>query len=134
MAGECKPLAVPLTAFTASGDGLVPDFSAFTVTDYGHSVRLGAYEAASDALLYEFDPAYRRRIGRQRHEDERSFGASLRRLRKQRGLHREDFSPLSPKTIARIEQGEVAPSRIHPRTRSLIATRLAVDPCDIEIY
>ena len=132
--GNVKPLTIPLTAFPASGDGLVPDFSAFTVTDYGHSVRLGAYEAASDALLYEFDPDYRRRLGRQRHQEERSFGASLRRLRKQRGLRREDFSPLSPKTIARIEQGEVDPRRIHPRTLSLIATRLAVDPCDVETY
>lgn len=132
--GNLKTLIVPLTAFTTSGDGMVPDFSAFTVTDYGHSVRLGAYEAASDALLYEFDPDYRRCIGRQRHQAERSFGASLRRLRKQRGLRRDDFSPLSPKTIARIEQGEVDPSRIHPRTLSMIANRLAVDPCDIETY
>ena len=113
---------------------MMPDFSVFTVTDYGHSVRLGAYEAASDAILYEFDSDYRRRLGRQRHQEERSFGASLRRLRKQRGLRRNDFSPLSPKTIARIEQGEVDPSRIHPRTLSLIATRLAVAPYDIETY
>jgi hypothetical protein len=132
--GHLEPLTVPFTAFPPSGDGIVPDFSAFAVTDYGHSVRLGAYEAATDVLLYEFDPDYRRRIGRERRQEERSFGSSLRRLRKQRGLHRADFAPLSPKTIARIEQGAVDPSRIHPRTLSRIATRLAVDPGDIATY
>ena len=132
--GNVEPLTVPFTAFPPSGDGIVPDFSAFAVTDYGHSVRLGAYEAATDALLYECDPAYRRRIGRARRQEERSFGASLRRLRKQRGIHRADFAPLSPKTIARIEEGAVDPRRIHPRTLSIIAHRLAVEPCDIETY
>ncbi len=132
--GNVEPFTVPLTAFAPSGDGIGPDFSAFAVTDYGHSIRLGAYEAASDALLYEFDPDYRRRIGRERRQKERSFGASLRRLRKQRGLRREDFSPLSLKTLARIEQGEVDPSSIRPRTLCIIAHRLTVDPRDIETY
>ena len=132
--GNLEIFAVPFAAFTSSGDGVMPDFFAFSITDYGHTVRLGAYEAATDALLYEYDPDYRRCIARERRQQEQSFGASLRRLRKQRRLRREDFSPLSPKTIARIEQGEVEPTRIHPRTLSLIANRLAVDSSDIETY
>ena len=131
--GNLEPLTVPFTAFPPSGDGLVPDFSTFAVIDYGHSVRLGDYEAATDALLYEFDPAYRRRIGRERRQEERSFGASLRRLRKQRGLHRADFAPLSPKTIARIEQGSVDPRCIHPRTLSIIATDLQLIPATSDL-
>ncbi|MGH7200299.1 MAG: helix-turn-helix domain-containing protein [Planctomycetaceae bacterium] len=130
--GNLDPITVPFSAFPASGDGIKPDFSAFSVTDYGHTIRLGDYEAAADAVLYEFDPAYRRRLSKLRRESEKSFGASLRRLRMQRGLSRDDFSPLSPKTIARIEQGKV--QRIHNRTLSVLATTLAVEPEDIETF
>ena len=132
--GNLATLTVPFTAFPPSGDGIEPDFAAFTVSDYGHTVRLGAYEAATEALLYEFDPTYRRRIARERRAEDRSFGASLRRLRKQCGIRRADFAPLSAKTIARIEQGEVDPHRLHPRTLAIIAKRLAVEPSDIETY
>jgi hypothetical protein len=31
------------------------------VTDFGQTVRLGVYEAATDAILCEFDDDYRRR-------------------------------------------------------------------------
>jgi transcriptional regulator with XRE-family HTH domain len=63
---------------------------------------------------------------------EQSFGASLRRLRIQRGLKREDFSPLTAKTLARIERGEVQ----KPRGKWLlvIAEKLQVDPDQIENY
>lgn len=54
--GNLAPLTVPFTAFPPSGDGITPDFSAFAVSDCGHTVRLGAYEAATEALLYEYDP------------------------------------------------------------------------------
>ena len=124
--GDLRSFAVPFSAFTSSGDGLKPDFKAFRVTDFGHTVRLGEYEAAADALLYELDPDYRKKLSKQRAESDRSFGSALRRLRKQRALTQEDFPPLSPKTIARIEQGTV--KQLRPQTLSLIAARLRVEP------
>jgi DNA-binding Xre family transcriptional regulator len=123
----------PLTAFEKSGDGVRPDFARFAVADYGQTIRLGDYEAAADALLYEFDPQYRRRVARLRRQTEQSFGASPRRLRKQRGLRREDFSPdVAAKTIARIEQGKVR--RIQKKTLHALAARLRVKPEEIETY
>ena len=91
--GNLEPLTVPFSAFEKSGDGIVPDFERFSVTDSGQTVRFGDYEAAADAILYEFDPEYRRHISKERRQSEQTFGASLRRLRKQRGLRREDFEP-----------------------------------------
>jgi len=108
------------------------DFKAFSVADYGHAVRLGEYEAATDAILYEFDSDYRKTLSKQRSASERSLGAALRRLRKQRGLTQADFAPISAKTIARIEQGKV--NRIHPKTLGIIADRLAVEPNEIETF
>ncbi len=130
--GDLRSFAVPFSAFTPSGDGIKPDFKAFRVSDYGHTVSLGKYEAAADALLYELDPDYRKKLSRQRAESDRSFGSALRRLRKQRGLAQGDFSPLSPKTIARIERGMV--KRLRPKTLSLIAERLRVEPEAIETF
>ena len=85
-------------------------------------------------MLYEYDPLYRRRIARERRKEDRSFGAALRRLRKQRGVRRADFAPLSAKTIARIEQGKVNPEHLRPSTFDIIAKRLAVEPGDIKTY
>ncbi len=130
--GDLRSLAVPFSAFAPSGDEVKPDFKAFSVTDYGHTVRLGEYEAATDAILYEFDSDYRRTLSKQRRESERSLGAALRRLRRQRGLTQADFVPLAEKTIARIEQGKVA--RIHPKTLAIIADRLSVAPDEIATF
>ena len=131
--GCLTPLTVPFSAFEKSGDGIEPDFSKFAVTDFGQTVRLGRYEAAADAILYEFDPDSRRRISRVRQQSERSFGASLRRLRKQRGLRQEDFEPdIAGKTIARIEQGVV--HQVHKKTLDVIARRLRVTPEEIGSY
>lgn len=131
--GNLDLLTVPFSAFENSADGVAPDFERFSVTDHGQTVRLGDYEAATDAVLYEFDPEYRRRIGKQRQQSERSLGASLRRLRKQRGLRREDFEPqVAAKTIARIEQGKV--TRVRPKTLATIARRLRVKPDEIETF
>ncbi len=86
-----------------------------------------------DAILYEYDPEFRRRISKQRLQEDQSFGASLRRLRKQRGLRREDFEPdLSAKTIARIEQGKV--KRIQKKTLNALAEHLSVEPEEIETF
>lgn len=122
--GDLTSLTVPLHAFAPSGTGTKPNFDAFAITDYGHTIQFGPYEAAGDAVLYEYDRDYRRRKAKERLANDRTLGASLRRLRKQRRLRREDFAPLSPKTIARIEQGKV--QRVHPRTLKTIAERLGV--------
>jgi len=130
--GNLSSLTVPFSAFEPSGTGTEPDFDDFSVTDYGHTIKLGDYETASDAILYEFDPEYRRAQAKQRRATEKSFGACLRRLRKQRRLRREDFEPLSPKTIARIEQEKV--EHVHEKTLATIATTLGVEPEEIEEY
>ena len=130
--GNCQQVVVPFSAFPASGDGTVPDFSNLRLTDYGRTVALGDYEAATDAILYETDPDYRKRLNRKRRENERSFGASLRRLRKQRRLGRGDFAPLSAKTIARIERNQI--DKPHGKTLHAIADRLGVAPAEIGDY
>ncbi|MFM2002833.1 MAG: hypothetical protein RI963_2259 [Planctomycetota bacterium] len=131
--GDLKPLTVPCSSFEVSGDGTQPDFDQLAVVDYGQTVQLGEYEAAVDAILYENDSEYRRRISKKRLQQEQSFGASLRRLRKQRGLKREDFEPgISAKTIARIEQGRV--SSIHKKTLEELADLLSVAPEEIETF
>lgn len=130
--GDLHFLVVPFSAFSPSGDGIRPDFENFSVTDYGHTIRLGHYEAASDALLYEYDAEFRRRKAKERIASEKGLGASIRRLRKQRGFGREDFAPLSAKTIARIEQGKV--KSIHDKTEATIARVLGVEPEELESY
>ena len=131
--GSLESLTIPFSSFAKSGDGTAPDFDSLTVVDFGQTVRLGDYEAAVDAILYEHDPEYRRAISKKRLQQDRSFGAALRRLRKQRGLRREDFEPdLSTKTIARIEQGKV--TRIHKKTLTSLAKHLAVDPQEIASF
>ncbi|MBL4885558.1 MAG: helix-turn-helix domain-containing protein [Planctomycetaceae bacterium] len=131
--GNLKPLTVAFNAFGISGDGTKPNFEKCCVIDSGLTVQLGDYEAAVDAILYENDPEYRRRLSKLRLQEDQSFGASLRRLRKQRGLRREDFEPgLNSKTIARIEQGKV--KRIHVRTRNILSQRLGVEPSEIETF
>lgn len=128
--GNLNSLTVPCSTFENSGDGTKPNFDALSVIDSGQTVKLGGYEAAVDAILYECDPDYRRAISQKRLQEDRSFGAALRRLRKQRGLRREDFEPdVAAKTVARIEQGKVA--RIQKATLAALARRLAVEPAEI---
>jgi DNA-binding Xre family transcriptional regulator len=131
--GNLEALTVPFSTFEKSGDGTEPDFNAFSVIDCGQTVKLGDYEAAVDALLYEYDPEYRRAMSKKRLQDDQSFGASLRRLRKQRGLRREDFEPdVSAKTVARIEQGKV--TRIQKTTLESLAKHLSVEPQEIQTF
>ena len=118
--------------FQPSGKGTHPDFTRLSLADYGHTVRLGDYEASSDAILYEIDPEYRRKIRKQQLAEEQTFGASLRRLRIQKRLSRNDFAPLSSKTIARIERSEV--EKPHGDTLRIIAGRLGVEPDEVESY
>jgi len=130
--GDCRQVAVPFSSFPASGDGTAPDFSKLRFTDYGHTVALGDYEASADAILYEIDADYRKKLNRTRKERERSFGASLLRLRKQRQLGRGDFAPLSSKTIARIERNEI--EKPHGKTLQAIAGKLGVASEEIGTY
>jgi DNA-binding Xre family transcriptional regulator len=128
--GDLESLTVPCSTFAKSGSGPEPDFEAVSVIDCGQTVKLGKYEAAVDAVLYEHDPAYRRAIAKQRLQEDRSFGAALRRLRKQRGLRREDFEPdVAAKTVARIEQGKV--TRIQKSTLEALAKHLSIEPQEI---
>ncbi len=125
-------LPVRFSWFAQGSRGATPDFSRLSVTDCGQTVRLGDYEAAADAILYELDPAYRRGLKARRRAEETGFGPGLRRLRKQRGLRRTDFPGLSAKTLGRIESG--TSTRLHQRTREIIAKTLGVSADAIADY
>ena len=130
--GDIEAVVAPFSLFQKSGDGTAPDFARLRLTDYGRTVALGDYEASADAILYELDPDYRRRLRKQRRQSERTFGAGLMRLRKQRRLKRSDFAPISSKEIARIERNEVG--KPHAKTLEAIADRLGVRPEEIDNY
>ena len=130
--GNIEAMVVPFLHFRNSGDGTAPDFTRLRVTDYGRTIALGNFEASADAILYELDRGHRRRLKKQRRQSERTFGASLLRLRKQRGLKRSDFAPISAKEIARIERSEVA--KPHAKTLEAIAGRLGIRAEEIKEY
>ncbi len=130
--GNFKPVTVPLSMFQPTDTGVVPDPSRFSVSDYGHVIHLGDFEIAADAILYEVDPHFRRRVNALRRSEEQGFGASLRRLRIARGLRQGDFPPISSKTIARIERGEI--EKPHRETLEVLSSRLGVTPESIETY
>jgi hypothetical protein len=130
--GNLEPLVVPLVWFRTRPGGPKPDPANLAITDSGQTVRLGEYEAATDAILYEFDDAYRRRVKKRALERDNSFGGALRRLRLQKGLRRTDFRGLTSKEIARIERGEV--KKPHPRTMAILAKRLGVRANQISTY
>lgn len=131
--GNVEPVVMPLDWFKPSGDGVRPDPSRFSVTDFGQTVKLGAYEAASHAILYDFDPEYRRQAKARRVEQDPSFGGALRRLRILRGLSQASFEPdISAKEIARLEGGQV--KKPHATTLKRLAKRLRVKPSEISTY
>jgi hypothetical protein len=130
--GNLEPLVVPLTWFRTRPDGPRPNVSDLAVTDFGQTVRLGNYEAATDAILYEFDDKYRKRAKKRQLETDRSLGGALRRLRLQKGLRRSDFPGLTAKEIARIERGEV--KKPHQRTLAAIAKRIGIPANEISTY
>ncbi len=129
--GNLESLVVPLAWFARPG-GPRAQIDDFEVTDFGQTVRLGKFEAAADAILYEFDAEARRRAKHHSIDKDATFGGALRRLRRQRGLRREDFDGISAKEIARIERGEVA--KPHADTLARLAARLGVKPDEIETY
>lgn len=124
--GDLRSLIVPLSHFKGKKGGPKPDPKKVSVADYGQTICLGDYEIAADALLYELDPDARRRAKHREIKTDSSLGASIRRLRLQRGLSRDDFDSLSAKTVARIERGEVEP---RGTTLATIAKTLGV-PAD----
>ncbi len=130
--GNLDRLVIPLPWFEPRPKAARPDFAAFAVTDFGQTIQFGEYEAAADAILYEFDPEARRRMKMREIKQDTSFGGALRRLRLSRGLSRSDFQPLAAKTIARIERGEV--EEPHGDTLTAIAKRLGVRPDKIKSY
>jgi hypothetical protein len=130
--GNLTPLVVPLSTFKESGTGVKPDFGDVEVIDFGQTVRLGKYEAAVDVILYEIDPDYRRRQRSRMLAEDKSFGASLRRLRLQKGLTQADFDGLTQREIGRIERGEVR--RPRQSTVARLAKALQVAPEEIGTF
>jgi hypothetical protein len=130
--GNLAPVVLPSSWFKTRTGGPKPDFEDFEVIDCGQTVRLGEYEAASDAILYDLDPEFRSRAKARQLSADKSFGGALRRLRLQRRLSRDDFPDISAKTIARIERGEV--TRPHGETLGILAERLGVNPEEIETF
>jgi hypothetical protein len=130
--GDFSRIVVPATALEVNGKSPKPDFDNISMIDYGQTIRLGRFEASVDALLYEFDKDYRRKLLIERRSKEKGFGPSLRRLRTQKRLSRAAFRPLSAKTIARIERQEVDTPR--GRTLAAIAKTLRVPADEIVTY
>jgi DNA-binding XRE family transcriptional regulator len=129
--GDLRSLIVPLSSLARRKGGPIPDPEDVAVTDYGQTIRLGAYEVAADALLYELDPEARRRARKRAVASEESLGGSIRRLRLQRGLTLHDFPAVSAKTVGRIERGEVQP---RSATLAKIARQLRVSPEELATY
>jgi DNA-binding XRE family transcriptional regulator len=130
--GDLRRLSVPVSIFRPSETGEKADAFRLAFADSGNTIRLGDYEAATDAILYEADPDYRRRILARRRKEAKTFGDCLRRLRVQRGLRQADFGDVSAKTIARIERGET--EEPHGQTLRALAARLQVEPDEILSY
>lgn len=130
--GDLEPVLVPLSWFVGGERSPEPDFEQLSLEDYGHTVHFGEFEAAADAILYEFDPKFRRRARKKQIATDPTFGGSVRRLRLQKGVSRDDFPGVSAKTVARIERSEVE----NPRSRTLqaIAKRLGVPVDELGTY
>jgi hypothetical protein len=129
--GDLRPLVVPLSIFRAAV-GPKPDFRRFELDDYGYALRFGEYEASAHWVLFQADPDYRRRANAKRKAEERTFGASLRRLRILRGMSQHDFPGIASKTIGRIERDEI--KKPHGATLDKIARALHVKPDEIDSY
>jgi len=130
--GDLGRLVVPLKWFRPRPDGPGPDPLRFSIADHGQTVRLGEYEAATAAVLYEFDEQYRKRAKKRHLDSDTSLGGALRRLRLQKELRQADFPGVTAKEIARIERGEI--KRPHRRTLATIAARLGVSVDQLASY
>lgn len=109
--GDLTVVAVPFDWFQVGPANPEPDFDQARIDDCGQTLALGEYEAAADAILYDFDDDFRRRAKKNQLELDDSLGGSIRRLRNARRLSRAEFAPVSAKEVARIERGEIATPR-----------------------
>ena len=58
--GDGSAWRIPFSAFPVSGDGTAPDFEDVAPADYGHTLRLGPYEASAEAVLADAERVNRR--------------------------------------------------------------------------
>jgi hypothetical protein len=123
--GDLSNLWIPLSSLRGRETGPRFDPTRFRIVDHGRTLQLGEFQAAFDALLYELDPNYRKRLKNLRTQQDRTLAGSLRRLRKQRGFRLRDMGALE-KAMARIERGEV--TKPHRATLTAIAHQLGVLP------
>ncbi len=129
--GDLEPMTVPLGWFSPKPGSPEPDAARLSVTDYGQTVRLGEYEAAADAILYEFDDDYRPRAMERMLEKDASLGGAIRRLRLQKGIRQTDFPGVTAREIARIEKGLVKPRE---ETLRRIAKKTGVPVDQLQTY
>ena len=129
--GDFRMLTVPIGWFATEGAPRA-DPKRLSVEECGQTVRLGECEVSFDAVLYEQDPAARRRMRARMRAQDRTLGGSVRRLRELRGVRRGEFGEVDEKTIARIERGEVRKPR--RATLDVIASRLGVGVDELESY
>lgn len=129
--GDLSKLGVPFSTFRPSGAHVKPDFTKFSIEDSGQTLKFGEYESSVDAVLYEFDPLYRRKRKIELAKKEKRFGASLRRLRILKSLKQSDFQGINEREIGRIERGDVKPRQ---STIEKIAKQLKVSAEEIETY
>ncbi len=129
--GNLESIVVPFSVFHPSGNEIKPDYSKFSIEDYGQTLKFGEYEASVDSILYEFDPIYRREKRKELIKKDRSFGACLRRLRLQKGIRQTDFKDIGEKELGRIEKGEVKPRKT---TLEKISKILGVSLEEIKSY
>jgi DNA-binding XRE family transcriptional regulator len=127
--GNLDRVVVPLAWFANAASDAAADPLALDIIDCGQTVKLGSFEAATDAILYEFDDEYRRAVKQRTIAQDDSIGGSIRRLRLQKGLTRDEFPGVTAKSIARIERGDVL--QPHSRTVERIARALAVSVRDL---
>jgi hypothetical protein len=132
--GTLERVPVPFTFFRPSGTGLEPDFSRFSVTDWGQTLKFGDYEASVESVLYDRDADFRKRAKQNRLKNDSSFGSAFRRLRLLRGLNQSSFEGISEREIRRIEKNEVQAAKIHPDTRRILERRLKVSFDEIAQY
>ncbi|MEM7180477.1 MAG: helix-turn-helix transcriptional regulator [Spirochaetota bacterium] len=93
--------------------------------DCGQTLDFDGYEVAFDAILYDLDQEYRKRLLKKRKAEDRSFGACLKRLRVAQRLKQSNFQEITEKEIGRIERGEV--KKPHQKTIQKILNVLGVD-------
>jgi transcriptional regulator of nitric oxide reductase len=130
--GTLDALAVSYDWFTGYRTGSRLVFTDVTVCDYGQTLRIGHYEVAVDALLYDHDAEYRQQAKARALMVDDTFGGSVRRLRLARGIARHAIPGVTDKTMARIERNEVR----HPHIQTLraLANALSVDETELGTY